>query len=958
MLHENKYFNVTIRFDHCGDCSLESHIWDSYRKLDPNLNIWFWVNWLSEVTTRPLGRAGHGFLAPVSDKKSETYRRFLEFIGGKQNLHGKTPYYTKFIDEPHRDKFIEMDTPRTIHPPKMIFDIENDPKSNIDMKVYFDNLVDGDTLKFCKAMDKNRWNNFFRRSIIAEIWHLTEILQKDEAAIVVYVGSAKGYCLELLHILFPKVRFLFIDTYSHYISMGEFENYHYSRYLEPNNYITHLALNQSNFNDFYENNLGRAYGVKLFDGKKEIKVVNKYEYLDTLKISPNTIDKYYDYIYMSQNRFFIIEQRFDIDMSITMQKIKEQAVNYGEFGSDSKFIFWTDMLNNQQFTTRSLQNGFYPNYLRTYGLMYIWLTNMKPTHSMLLFRPTSKMEIVDPQLELFPELKEMGYDIAKINNEEKKIPFFKGSIHVSPYMTYTQDYSQLWIDQIDIINNNIVNYDPFKYSEAITYHNIMQRFILLNNNPHADKLIGFDYCNDCAVEGTVWDMYKKKFDKSLNVSNIVLYLSKLYNGKLLDNIHGYMFPKSKEIDVKMYIEEHIKSLIPPNYHKLLKNLFKPRLPRLMITDNDNKLNFFKIEDSKYNNFINSPGRKYLLSGIEHLVLNGPCARWPYRFFVLIYVGCRDDYTMWQLTKIFPNVRILCFEPNLIDIYITKHGNTHWMAYQDVDMTVSYISINKNNIPEDDLEIRPVSYFDGSDELYLSHKNTDEVDTISTIGDITDEMIVPYSNYIFDTDKRVLVFEEELTPKVMTVIKKLVKHRSNNQSDDTQKLYTQQLTLWTNYIPLSQIKEMIEILDPKYVRSIFDLNTKFDIPEFYKPNVYILPWSNRQYLEFSLHTFPRTDPIVPVDVKSIIDRVFYYNLIDRVCYHINPLQDKSIGFDCCGDCALEARIIGILKDNFNLSNEFFKMMNMQNLLSIFTLLCNITGLSTFTIGSHGTLYGSE
>jgi hypothetical protein len=108
-------------------------------------------------------------------------------------------------------------------------------------------------------------------------------------------------------------------------------------------------------------------------------------------------------------------------------------------------------------------------------------------------------------------------------------------------MTCFQEYTYLWIDKKDVIESNLVEYDPVKYTETISYHNVMQRFTMLSDNPYVDKDIGFDYCNDCAVEAYIWGIYKKKFDESINVVNMVMYLSKLYGGTLSSNVHGYLF---------------------------------------------------------------------------------------------------------------------------------------------------------------------------------------------------------------------------------------------------------------------------------------------------------------------------------------------------------------------------------------------------------------------------------
>lgn len=59
--HENPYLDRTIGMDRCGDCAIEGHVWQRYKeKMDPEIDVKWWMNWLSEITTRPLTRGGHG----------------------------------------------------------------------------------------------------------------------------------------------------------------------------------------------------------------------------------------------------------------------------------------------------------------------------------------------------------------------------------------------------------------------------------------------------------------------------------------------------------------------------------------------------------------------------------------------------------------------------------------------------------------------------------------------------------------------------------------------------------------------------------------------------------------------------------------------------------------------------------------------------------------------------------
>lgn len=59
--HVNPHIYSDIGSDRCGDCAIEGHIWKRYQeKMDPSLDVKWWMNWLCEITTRSLTRGGHG----------------------------------------------------------------------------------------------------------------------------------------------------------------------------------------------------------------------------------------------------------------------------------------------------------------------------------------------------------------------------------------------------------------------------------------------------------------------------------------------------------------------------------------------------------------------------------------------------------------------------------------------------------------------------------------------------------------------------------------------------------------------------------------------------------------------------------------------------------------------------------------------------------------------------------
>lgn len=594
---------------------------------------------------------------------------------------------------------------------------------------------------------------------------------------------------------------------------------------------------------------------------------------------------------------------------------------------------------------RTLANKLFTNYVRGMALIYTWVKLLQPDYAKILFRPINKIETIEDE-QVFIDARELGYDALKYTNDLGVFKFYEGVLHVVPCMTKYQLYTNMWIDKKHILSNKLVEYDMNNYNQCINFHNVVQRFSLLYANPYANKNIGFDHCNDCAIEGHIWKLYKTKFDKNINVHNEILYLSKLYNGGLLDTIHEYLFPKATDVDIKLHIKQVLKDLIPAKYFNKMTNFTSARLPKLVIDMNyDKKIDYFKIEDSHYNNFINIPARKYILSHLNHLVRSGMTGTYTSRFFVILYYGCVDDPTIWLLTKFFPEIRIICFEPQLMNIYVEQYGNTHWKTYDDVKNNISYLSINTSNTTEDDLDIRPIIYFDDK-EIAVLDKNSDQYDLRKSITEIADYDL--FAKYIFFSEKRIFICEENLTAECTILMNKLYQTTDTNSHPN--------YVLWVNNKPASEVMSILSVLEAKVVKYIVDQNTKFDLNEFYVCDAFLLPWSNRQYPEIALHVDLENNNVKKkIDINEILNRVFYYNLIDRVCLHSNSGQERISGFDCCGDCALENRIISNLRDEYNLSSVKWGTNNIVDNLSLSRDISIITGLKTFIVNGHGTLY---
>jgi hypothetical protein len=73
LLHENDFACPEIGFDHCNDCSIESHIWQTYKQkfAGKNFDILAKVKLVSKILNVPLlnrhEKIGHGLLFPNTD---------------------------------------------------------------------------------------------------------------------------------------------------------------------------------------------------------------------------------------------------------------------------------------------------------------------------------------------------------------------------------------------------------------------------------------------------------------------------------------------------------------------------------------------------------------------------------------------------------------------------------------------------------------------------------------------------------------------------------------------------------------------------------------------------------------------------------------------------------------------------------------------------------------------------
>ena len=157
----------------------------------------------------------------------------------------------------------------------------------------------------------------------------------------------------------------------------------------------------------------------------------------------------------------------------------------------------------------------------------------------------------------------MGIDFLS-NYEKKKFEYLDGKIYLQawagPHSTETRLIGRL-DNEGKIIKKT---YDTLEYEQKLYYFNTISRSFGYFANSYGDKRLGFDHCQDCALENKIWEYYNtfvtqtniKTGIKTLNeVTRRSLFIPGKHNPQI---IHGYMFNPDRK-----WYEDRIKSLNLP-----------------------------------------------------------------------------------------------------------------------------------------------------------------------------------------------------------------------------------------------------------------------------------------------------------------------------------------------------------------------------------------------------------
>lgn len=175
---------------------------------------------------------------------------------------------------------------------------------------------------------------------------------------------------------------------------------------------------------------------------------------------------------------------------------------------------------------------------------YNWMLTMKPMASMVKFRHPFYADVDDfrakclmaPYSSDFELAKTNGIDFIK-NFESKQLTYFAGKINLQAWCGMISTESRLIITSDELYNYGTAN----EYDDKYFYYNALERCYVIHRNENANPHIGFDHCNDCALENVLWLNYIRKYNKDDRVEKFVDKLSQITHRNLFRDSHGYLF---------------------------------------------------------------------------------------------------------------------------------------------------------------------------------------------------------------------------------------------------------------------------------------------------------------------------------------------------------------------------------------------------------------------------------
>lgn len=523
-----------------------------------------------------------------------------------------------------------------------------------------------------------------------------------------------------------------------------------------------------------------------------------------------------------------------------------------------------------------------------------WVAILKPKFYMLKFRvPYSHDRFVPQayQTEDFDYSKALGIDFMKINEEKNRFVYLTGDIYLQDWAGNKSTEMRL-IGKLSPEGKIITrDYNKTEFEEKLFYFNTVCRPFGYYSNENSDEKLGFDHCQDCALENYIWKLYisSQKLD-NFPIIKAVKTLCRYTRRSLFasghaeskEDTHGYMFSPTKE----WYIKQ-LKESIPINLtSKIPKRIENPKINEktfnfdMMIADITNKMpiSMKLIYVEEINKLINTPPEKPM---IEYKDLYGS---FPTMYGLNLFRSCiaHDSFSRFILiTQVLTNDSYK---------YFVAEGDSAQQYYSDACMQMlvkmfGVIIIRLQFSKEKkmtEIPTRPgVYYFSGEVLDYKEILEIADQTLLMTMNDrVKDQDICQFSANILSNEYTNIM---KIKPKayitsLLSYMDAWCTARVNFNSPFVQEAKA-----------LGYDMEKIFKQDKRY--------------SYLNGQILLIPYGKFLTSNYLLYGKTKDIKMVEYDINKMNDVGFYRNALLRTFkFFENRYAIPELGFDHCMDCA--------------------------------------------------------
>lgn len=356
-----------------------------------------------------------------------------------------------------------------------------------------------------------------RKLFMNELQFLTHHLDsKNSMCYVIYAGAAPSNHIYKLHEYFPNIKFILVDPAQFNIYL---HNSHMTHLNTANDGIVYLKYDKNNSKLSLDPSKVNFYDGTTNDVVRRMVVSNEYN------------NKMRKFIEESNYKIFIIQDYYTDALSELFSKLSDTVF----FFSDIR----TGLLGEESPTDLDI--------LWNSAQQLNWVNILKPSALMVKFRCPYYMDFRGKTEDEIRNIiakssdgsieRALNYGVDFIKNYMKrKMVYFTGSIYIQPWGPVTTTEVRIVSDDY----TKMTEYPCLEAEEKFFYFNNIDRTIVNHVNPYANRSIGFDHCNDCALEALIWDEYARKFG-GIDVITEVKGLTSLLGKSLKQGGHGFLF---------------------------------------------------------------------------------------------------------------------------------------------------------------------------------------------------------------------------------------------------------------------------------------------------------------------------------------------------------------------------------------------------------------------------------